>query len=496
MNEPLEGLTREEMFELGAKDGIWFAHEFFPKTFRQESPEFHYEMMREIEALENQFIGFEIFRDGAKTTMLRVAMAKRVSYGLTRVGVYSSASQRHAERSVRWLKRQVMYNRHWAEFYGLHRGEKWTDSEIEIYHSILDIHIHVLAVGMTGQTRGVNLDDYRPDFWIWDDIDDEETTGSEDQRMKQTNRFFGAMANTLAPLSENPHSKGVLAQTPLDKDDIVAQCKRDLNWRVLTYGIFDEFGNSRWEGRHPTEEQKAKKANAISNGRLHIWMREKECKIVPSEGKAFNIDHVRFYDWDPESMIVFIGIDPAREKTRSAKTAHKSAIVQIGVNDAGIFLLDYYAQKGKNPEEIWTEFYRMALRYPPRLTGVESIAYQQTLAWYFRQRMKELGHYFVVREIEDKRKKPERIRQAHAIIDSGRFHVRRSHTEYLESLDSYQDDKDIDLLDAGAIAITLSSPTLLMLASSVGGNDDEDYEILINENESHIPDLPEVGYCP
>ncbi len=488
----------DDRVELGATDGIYFCHEWFPRAFRQESPEFHYNMTADLESTDNQFVAWEVFRDGAKTTLLRAATAKRISYGLSRVAVFTSAAQRHAERTIRWLKRQIQLNKYWTETFGLERGDKWTDSEIEIINHLLGIRITILAVGMTGQTRGINVEDYRPDFWIADDPCNEENTSSEDQREKTDELFFGAMQGSLAPLSENPHSKMGLAQTSLHKDDLINKCHKDPSWKTSRFGIFDEFGKSRWEQRHPTEQIIQTRASYIGRGQKHIWDREKECRISPKEGKAFMMENVQFYDYLPTNLITYIGIDPAREKHKNSKKAHKSALTCIGIAPSGIYLLDYYAQKQKNPEELWTEFFRMCTRWHPRMTGVETFAFQQFLAWYFRQKMIALNWYTVIREIEDRRPKPERIRQAHAgPIQERRFFIGRGHTEYYTELDDYSDEVDVDVLDAGAIAITLSSPTLLMLSQQTTDEDDEaDYKVLIQNTESQYPDLPDVRQCP
>lgn len=491
--------TLDERVELGARDGIFFAHEWFPRTFRQTSPEFHYEMCSAIEGQEHPFVAFEVFRGGAKTTLLRTCTAKRVSYGLSRVAVFSSASQRHAERTIRWLKRQIEVNHYWTETFSLRQGSKWTDAEIEIINESLEMSIFVLAVGMTGQTRGINLDDYRPDFWVVDDPNDEENTATEEARKKTSERFFGAMQGSLEATSENPHVKMALAQTSLQRDDLINQCHRDPTWKTIKYGILDQYGKSRWESRYPTEWVLERKAGYIGRGQLHIWKREYECEIVAAEGKAFVTENVKFFDWDPVSMEVYLAIDPAREKHKNPTKAHKAALALVGVNSNGFFLLDYYAQKGKNPEELWVEFLRMALRYPTmlRMTGVESIAFQQMLAWYFREKMKATNYYLPIREIEDKRKKPDRIRQAlTGPIQQGVFHVRRTQTEIVELLDQYNDDVDIDVLDAIAMAITMSSPVLLSLASSEK-EQEEDYKEFLKRTEGDIPALASFSErCP
>jgi hypothetical protein len=493
-----QSLTVDQRVELGAADGIYFCHEWFPKTFRQASPEFHYDMMADLESMENQFVAWEVFRDGAKTTLLRAATAKRISYGLSRTAVFTSAAQRHAERTIRWLKRQIETNLYWTETFGLHKGTKWTDAEIEIINQLLGVRITVLAIGMTGQTRGINVDDYRPDFWIADDPCNEENTSSEDQREKTDELFFGAMQGSLAPLSENPHSKMGLAQTALHKDDLINKCHRDPTWKTKKFGILDEFGRSRWEERHPLEQVLSTRSAYIARGQKHIWDREKECRISPKEGKAFMMENIQWWDFLPTNMVTYIGIDPAREKHLNPKRAHKSAIVCVGISSSGVYLLDFFAQKQKNPEELWTEFYRMVIRWNPRMSGVEGIAYQQMLAWYFRQKMISMNFFTVIREIEDRRRKADRIRQAYAgLIQERRFFLGRGHTDFYSELDDYSDDRDIDVLDAGAMAITLSSPTLLMLTKTGETDDEADYQILIQQQESQYPDLPVIERrCP
>lgn len=492
---PEPELSLDERLELGARDGVYFGHEWFPRAMRMSSPDFHYEMMQDIEAPEHQFVAWEVFRDGAKTTLLRVALAKRISYGLSRVAVFTSAAQRHAERTIRWLKFQIIRNPYWIETFGLVRGSKWTDSEIEIINTKLDQTTSILAIGMTGQTRGVNIDDYRPDFWVVDDPCNEENTATEDAREKTDELFFGAMQNTLVPITENPHSKMALAQTSLHKDDLINECHRDPTWRTKKYGIFDEFGKSRWEERWPTDLVRKQKEGFVGRGQLHIWMREKECKIVPSEGRSFQ--DPQFWDYLPVDLVVYTGIDPAREKHANPKKAHKAAIVTIGVNKQGVYLLDYYAQKQKNPEELWVEFFRQASRWTPRITGIEAIGYQQTLAWYFRKRMQELSVFFVIQEIEDRRRKADRIHQAYAgLLQEKRFFIARHHTEFAQELFDYSDGVDIDVLDAGAMAITVSSPTLLMFASRTG-DEEQDYQVMIQQQQGTLMELPAPSeMCP
>lgn len=164
-----EMLSASEVLHYAAEDNDFYCQHFFPKTFRQRGAPFHPAIWEALETPEARHIGCEVFRGGAKTTLLRAFTSKRIAFGSSRTILYVSESQDHAKRSVRWLKRQVLFNKPWADFFQLSLGTKKTDEWLEIVNGIDGVIISVIAVGITGQTRGLNLDDYRPDLIIVDD---------------------------------------------------------------------------------------------------------------------------------------------------------------------------------------------------------------------------------------------------------------------------------------------------------------------------------------
>ena len=461
-----------EIVHLGAVDGVFYAHQWFPKAFRQSTPKFHRTIWNEMDDPESQFVGLECFRGSGKTTIMRAAVSKRIAYGLSRTIMLVGPEQKHPRRTIRWLAKQVLHNTPWAQTFGLYKGEKWSEEEIDIINESSGCRIAVIAFGLTGSIRGLNLDDYRPDFIGVDDPCDEENTGTETQREKLDALFFGNLQQSLAPRSEAPHSKMVLLQTGLHKDDLIHQAKRDPTWKTVELGIFDENGRSVWEERFPTQEMLAKKKAFIERNQLPYWLREMECKIVSKETAAFNTQMLKHYETLPSSMQVFAGIDPARE-TKLQTRAHKAAIVFIGVEKGISYLLEYWAAKNANPEILWQEFLRMAITWRPMITGIETVAYQKTLEWYFTQRMMQTNTPFTVRPYDDRRKKPDRIRQAFTQrIVMGTFQTRKDQHEFNAGLAEYTDDVDIDLLDAGAIALDIATP---WITATLFGEEGEDY---------------------
>ncbi|UCE47404.1 MAG: hypothetical protein JSW47_17615, partial [Phycisphaerales bacterium] len=133
--------TVEEMVMLGAADGVYFSHQFFPKTVRQTSPEIHYEVWDAMDSLEHEHVGLELFRGSGKTTITRMNVAKRISYGISRTIMAVGPEQGHAKRTVRWIMRQIETNRFWTQTFGLKKGSKWSENEIEIINESADCRI-------------------------------------------------------------------------------------------------------------------------------------------------------------------------------------------------------------------------------------------------------------------------------------------------------------------------------------------------------------------
>src|SRR3990170_4154689 len=133
----LVAIGPQEAVSLGAQSLTKYGKLFFPRTFRQDSAIFHEDVGRALYS-PARFNPFEVFRGGAKTTLLRVYTSQRAAYGISRVIMYVSISQAHSIFSVRWLRRQVMYNTKWANTFGLRRGSKWTDEWAEIECHLLE----------------------------------------------------------------------------------------------------------------------------------------------------------------------------------------------------------------------------------------------------------------------------------------------------------------------------------------------------------------------
>ena len=450
---PHQPLTAAETFALCSQSVVTYGRTFFPRAMAQPSPAMHHDMSAVLLDPWNQFIAFNCFRGSAKTTLARIYASMRAAYAVTPTGLVVGLSQAHAVRTLRWLKRQVENNRGWAEFYGLSRGDKWTDEHIAIRNERFGTIIQFLALGITGNTRGVNIDDFRPSFILVDDPCDIENTATKEQILKMNERFFADLAQSLAPKTENPLSQMVLLQTPLNFGDLIYNAEKDPQFAFRRYSCFSEAGESAWADRFPREQLEKMKAGYIQRNQLSLWLREMECTVTSAEDKSFRREWLTTYNTPPEGMDVILTVDPA---SSDSKSADFNAIAVIGRKWPKRYLLEYHLSKGTMPDECVAKIIELVQRWGVKRVRVESIGYQRVLAAALERRQQELRIFFHIDKVQDRRNKADRIIQAVTqVAPFGNFLIREGMSDFIEQFERYspQSRDHDDLLDAVSMGL-------------------------------------------
>ena len=477
-----------EAVKLGAADSIFYSHYFFPDTVRQSSPFYHGDIWGLFEDPINRFANCEIFRGGAKTTLARLFMSKRIAYGISHTILFIGKSEGHAARSIEWVMQQVEYNSVWAQTFGLRRGKKWTAIDCEIYHGTDSYPIRILALGITGSVRGILVGDFRPDLIIVDDPCDEENTATPEQRDKTNGLFFSAIKESLVPASEDPTAMLALLQTPLDAEDLSAMCTASPEFASIRIGILTnedvERADSSWPERWSKEVILLEKEAAIQRNQLSIWMREKMCLIVAREISSFLEEWLVQYVVLPPHARYVMAIDPTPILSDKARaTGQKTDLQAVMVKcywKMKQYIVAYATNRDEDPDQLVMNMDRFCRKYPILRCGVEGIAYQRTLKWFIERQMKrgrlktmhvmELG----ANMIPGARSKYDRIVQAHTgVASQGLLHVKAEHTEFISQFITYPNCKYDDLLDVSAMCdATISSRQEGYLATS--WDDEED----------------------
>lgn len=497
----------EELVQLCAVDTDLFGKTFFPRAVRNNTPAFHDEIDQLLDS-PDRYVSIQVFRGGAKTTKFRVYMAKRLSYGLSRTIVLVSKSQSHASKTLMWLRNAVERNTKWAQTFGLKKGTKWNDEELEIIHGVEGHTIWIVGIGITGSARGINFEDFRPDLILVDDVVDEENANTPEARDKIEKLVHGALKYSLAPKIDNPYSKMAILQTPMAFEDISELAKKDPLFVSMRQGCWTKETEdlpimerkSAWEERFPTEALIEDKLAAIAKNKDSIFSREMECKLVTPENSTFRSEWLQFYGEGQEvqmppleEMHVVLAIDPvpppspAQVAKGFAKKDYEAfAVLGKWRRTGKVFVLEISFNRGHDPSWSTAEFLRLCQKWQPLNVIVEAVAYQRVLAWLFRMVMQKAGKYWPICEMTDKRAKLDRITQGlNGIASANQLYVQPSQTEFISQFTHYPNVPHDDVIEAVAVA-----------AADLQG------QIINEQSEARVineDDIPELEYrlgCP
>jgi len=445
-------LSMPDLVRLAIHDTELFGRAFFPRAIRQKSPQFHRQLDAALDDPTQRYVSFECFRDSAKTTKLRVFTAKRIAYGLSRTILYIGASEDHATRSVRWIKRAVERNKLYAGTFGLRPGAKWTDTEIEVFHGLDERPIWLLGVGITGNVRGINFDDYRPDLIILDDVITDENAATLEQREKINNLILGAVKDSLAPASEEPNAKMANLQTPMHPDDATARMAKSREWHSYRFPCWTEESEelpvdeqiSSWEERHPSSTLRGEKILALEENRYSVWAREKECKLVTQELATFRAPWLKMWREPPVGSANVLIIDPVpppsiRQQAKGLRGKDFESHMVVGRKNGEFYALENRVSKGHQPNWTVANALELARKWHVMRICLVAVGYETVLENLLKTEMhRRLVYHAVIIIPTANKTKFARISSALAGPTSqGKVHVHPSMSMLIEQFNSY-----------------------------------------------------------
>lgn len=488
-------LDVNEAVKLGAVDAEFFYRTFFPKTFRQPSPQMHREIDELLDSPQYPMLNVQCFRGSAKTTKLRAFMARRIAYRMTRTGLFIGGSETAAARSVRWIRRQVEKNKLFANTFGLRPGTKWTDTELEIICDIDQTSTYVLAMGILSNVRGVNFDDYRPDLIVADDPLTDENVLTLEGREKTEDLLLGAIAKSLAPRTEEPNAKLALLQTPIHLEDASMKAAKSTMWKTVRFPCWTKDTEdsqlheqrSSWEERFPTADLQKEKADFAAQGKSHIFTREMEVRITSTVDAPLKVNQVQYYDDLPKGHIVSaLGIDPVPPPSSAAVNKNLAGrdyeVLSVWSRVNGkYYCRAYEMNRGHDPNWTMAKFFELALTYNISYVSVETIAYQATLKWLLEKEMQRRSRYYTI--IQDKNQNKSKFQKIvdtiSPLLQQGKLMLIKNQTELITQLTNYPKVPHDDVLDASAITLrALINPVLELSQGDYTEIDESSYEPL------------------
>lgn len=364
------------------------------------SPYYHREMIQDWHS-PLQHLMWRVFRDGGKSTIAEEGICLNAGFReFANCVVIGETFDRASER-LQAIKHEIETNELLARLFGDLKGSVWADDEI-----VLSNNIRILAMGRGQSIRGIKFNEHRPDFFLWDDLESEESVRTPESRLK-TRRW--AIKEMLPAC--NPNHKGRMLATMLDPEDLTGELsKPGTGWTTRIYPI--EYRGDQgervpsWPDRYPLSWIDTKKRSFEKLGMLRDYNMEYMCFADSDADKAFRAEMFRVEPQVRTWQAVYAMFDPARTVNANSATTGYAAWSWVANR---LVVWDSWA-KMLMPDEIVNSVFECDASYRPTIIGVEEDGLNEFLMQPLRHEQAKRGVMLPVRALRAPRGKLDFIR--------------------------------------------------------------------------------------
>jgi len=352
----------EEVFQLASKDLISFGKLFLPDDFmRSETPPFHYEVADNIDDLSVKQLAIILPRGHGKTVITKASILKDFLFcpkDDMHFYAWVSATQKLSVGNMDYIKYHLEYNDKIKYYFGMMKGPKWTEEDIELKNGC-----KLISKSNVAGIRGGAKLHKRYDLIILDDFEHEANTITREARDKNANLVTAVVYPALEPHTGRLRVNG----TPVHHDSFInnllinynraKKANADFAWKIITYKAITKNGESLWTSFFPKEKLKEKKKFYSDSGKPQKFYQEYMMEVQSLEDSLWTREHIKYwegyYDYDAEEnqnylvidgerfpVNTFVGCDPATDI--DTKESDFSVIMAIAIDsENNLYALEY-----------------------------------------------------------------------------------------------------------------------------------------------------------
>lgn len=492
-----------------ATDEAFFSKAIFPDHIKGSVPLFHNQVYS-IYNSEAEKIALAAPRDHAKSTITcLIHVLFRVLHRKSSFVVIISNTKPNAKLFLDDIKTQVEFNSRLRHYYGnLKDPNKWTEDDIELCFDPADPmkNAKIMARGAGQQVRGLKWRGRRPDLIILDDIEDEENTGTADQREKILKWFDGSVIPACAPGGQI-----IVIGTVLHYDSLLAQLLNVEKYPEFVSTKFRAINEKKsgerfalWEARYSLERLLRMRRVYAKRGRLHIFMQEFQNEAISEELRTFKRSYKRTYagyvirdvtgqSWlvvtarngvelvAPEVLPLSIGVGIDLAVSRRSRADY--TVLQVLGTDPRNRAYRLETVRGRfTPKEVLDHIFDLNKRYKPDLFGIETNAFQVVIVENLIDAMDERGEYVPYKEITQDEDKERRFLNMQPRFAVGGVWWRDGDDDWEAELYDWPKVAHDDQLDALEMAIRVSSrPEAKEFESALATASDEEIREAVSD---------------
>jgi predicted phage terminase large subunit-like protein len=418
-----------------------FGRFFFPNHLSAEIPDFHKEIYRLLEA-DYKRLAIGAPRGFAKSTLLSlVFLAWLICMKKAHFVLIVSDTYAQSVLFLDALKAELESNDKLQAFYGKMTSSHWSEGEI-ITNGIM-----VKAVGAGMKVRGLKYRNFRPDYILVDDIENEELTNSAERRNKLERWFNGALVPSL-----NRDGAVIVVGTILHFEALLAKLldkKQYTEYTKKTYRATKDWKTTIWEEHMNIKRLLEIKEEYIEKGQISLFYSEYMNQPVTAEFQKFKYEDLKFYkeaELDRKLLNSYFFIDRAYSL---AKTADFTGLVIVSVDrDNNWYVRIAERFKGREGELIDKIFY-YARKFKTKIVGVEQKAFTNTFEPILNEEMRKRDFFFNTEEVKSlKESKENRIEGLVPRYENGSIFLLREHTDLIDEMMQFPKAPHDDILDA------------------------------------------------
>lgn len=406
-------LDPTQAYERGKVDINFFAGLAMPDVAIYHLPDFYVQIWQLLVQRKPEQIGkllrfaLGLPRGHAKTTFIKILLAWLIVYDQTKFILIVCATGDLAENLLEDLN-NILGSPNMEAVYGTWSTALSIDNKMQKrawYHGRA---VNLIAKGAGAALRGINVDNERPEVIFCDDMQTRENDESETESASLLRWFIATLIKVLAPRGSRLI---IYVGNMYSENCILKKLSDNPAWISLVTGAILSTGEPLWPELHSLEDLMESYYHDESLNMADLWFAEvmNDPKIIaltilPSPLPPSPIEDLQEVEFDA----TFITIDPAGFR----KNSDNNQIVIHGVHDGNGHIIEGVAGILK-PDELIKAAIDKAIQWGCSLIGVESVGYQQTLAFWLNYFMDELqiSGIEIVELSPHNRTKEARIRQ-------------------------------------------------------------------------------------
>lgn len=260
-------------------------------------------------------------------------------------------------------------------------------------------YTYVMPRGAGQQIRSLKWGIWRPDLFIFDDLEDDDEIENEENRKTLKRWFFGSAIKAVPPGKKSWMM--IYIDTLKHEDALLLHLLKSPNWEGVTLPTCDDDHKTLIPDFLTQEDLDAEITDHRDSGTMDVFARERMCKPISREDASFQYEMFKYYsEHDPdfigklsrgeiESVVI---LDPAKTKTFHSA---ESGIVVWGIDRLSNAL---YLREARgehyHPDELFDDAFKTADHYNARIIGYEDTSLNEFISQPLQNEMIRRGKFY------------------------------------------------------------------------------------------------------